>query len=135
MISQLSSGLAVAGLLVPGALAQSCISATPKVEPVVADGYEARVILNGLKNPRHLVFDGEGNLLVAQQGGVGINRVVLEESADGEVCATSSEVLISDAAVRNRRTIFHTSQTPKRGVQMTNIYLPREAEPRHRAHA
>ena len=100
MISQLFSGLAAAGLLMPGALAQSCAPVTPRAEPVVADGYEARVILSGLQRPRHLAFDTEGNLLVSQQGGAGISRVVLEESADGEGCATSSDVLISDPSVR-----------------------------------
>lgn len=100
MISQLFSGLAAAGLLMPGALAQSCTPVTPRAEPVVADGYEARVILNGLQKPRHLAIDTEGNLLVSQQGGGGINRVVLEESPDGEVCVTSSAVLVSDPSVR-----------------------------------
>ena len=121
MIGQLSSGLAVAGLLVPGALAQSCTPVAPRVEPVVADGYTARVILNGLKNPRHLVFDAEGNLLVAQQGGGCISRVVLEESADGEVCATSSEVLVSDPAVRTGLPCFARHRL-LRNVRITDAY-------------
>ncbi len=89
-----------AGLALSGVLAQGCTTVPPAAKPVVAEGYETRLLLNGLRNPRHLVVDGEGNLLVAQQGGVGINRVVLEETAEGDVCVTSNDVLIPDQAVR-----------------------------------
>lgn len=100
MLGHAVFGIAVAGLL-PGALAQECTPLTPVAEPVVADGYEVRVLLNDLEYPRHLVVDSEGNLLVAQQGGVGVSRVILEETAEGEVCATLSEVLIPDAALNH----------------------------------
>lgn len=51
------------------ALAQSCPSLTTNhPAPSVANGYEARLIAQGLQKPRGIIFDNKGNLLVVERG-------------------------------------------------------------------
>lgn len=90
--------LGALGLLVSAARAQSCATIQPAAQLKIAEGYTAQVILNGLKYPRGLVFDTAGNLLMSEQGGSGIRRVVLTESGKS-VCVASSQQLIPDASV------------------------------------
>lgn len=93
---------AALGLLLSTTVAaQGC---PPPLEPSaqlkIRDGYAAQVILNELKSPRDIVFDTAGNLLVAEQAGGGIRRVVLSEDESGDsVCVVSSAQLIDDADV------------------------------------
>ncbi|RYP03100.1 hypothetical protein DL764_005383 [Monosporascus ibericus] len=102
MISQVVAGLAAGSLFLRSAAAQSCASPlTPVAEPVMADGYEARLIMNGLRYPRHLVVDAAGNLLVAEQRSAGIRRVVLNEAEDGGGCVESSSQLIPDPSLNH----------------------------------
>jgi glucose/arabinose dehydrogenase len=86
-------------LLLPHALAQTtCASIAPKIAPVVAAGYTAKVLINGLKTPRGMLFDSQGNLLIVEQGGAGVRLVKL---ADGgtSVCVATSKQLIADSSV------------------------------------
>ncbi|KAI2627657.1 soluble quino protein glucose dehydrogenase [Hypoxylon sp. NC1633] len=89
------------GLLLSTAGAQNCTALTPSAQLQMSDGYTAQVILNQLNYPRGLAFDTAGNLLVSEQGGYGIRRVVLTENADGSVCVPSSSQLISDASLNH----------------------------------
>ncbi|EEP79009.1 predicted protein [Uncinocarpus reesii 1704] len=59
---------AVAAQLVDIGFAQTActVTLTPSSTPVAADGYNVRVIAQGLRRPRSLQFDREGNLLVVQ---------------------------------------------------------------------
>ncbi|KAI1388118.1 soluble quino protein glucose dehydrogenase [Hypoxylon trugodes] len=82
-------------LFLSSVVAQNCTALTPKAPLKLAEGYTAELILNGLNIPRDIVFDTAGNLLVSEQGGAGIRRVVLTET-DGKVCVASSAQLIDD---------------------------------------
>ncbi|KAF2429121.1 soluble quino protein glucose dehydrogenase [Tothia fuscella] len=65
ILSLVFAGLAVASPLVQ----RDCpaVAGSPKyAAPKVAKGFTARVIITGLKTPRQLLFDSEGNLLVMQ---------------------------------------------------------------------
>ncbi|KAI1654978.1 soluble quino protein glucose dehydrogenase [Daldinia decipiens] len=88
------------GLFLSAANAQNCTPLTPSAQLKISEGYTAQVILNGLKVPRNIIFDTVGNLLVSEQGGAGIRRVVLTES-DGNVCAASSAQLIPDTSLNH----------------------------------
>ncbi|KAF3065050.1 putative nhl repeat-containing protein [Daldinia childiae] len=88
---------AALGLFLSAANAQNCTPLTPSAQLKISDGYTAQVILNGLRVPRNIIFDTAGNLLVSEQGGAGIRRVVLTES-DGNVCVASSAQLIPDTS-------------------------------------
>jgi len=88
-------------LLLPYALAQTtCATVAPKIAPVVAAGYTARVLMNGLKTPRGMLFDSSGNLLIVEQGGAGVRIVKLTDGDGTNVCVASSKQLIADASVR-----------------------------------
>jgi hypothetical protein len=69
--------------------------------PVVAPGFQARLIATGLSNPRGLVVDSAGHLL-AVQSGVGVTSFTLTETngcvsvASKDVVAPSSGVCCSD---------------------------------------
>ncbi|KAI1373112.1 soluble quino protein glucose dehydrogenase [Hypoxylon crocopeplum] len=90
----------VLGLLVSTATAQTCTDQQPTAQLKISDGYAVQVILKGLRYPRGLVFDTAGNLLVSEQGGSGITRVVLTESGEN-VCVASSAQLIADASLNH----------------------------------
>lgn len=68
--------------------------------PIMASGYQSKVLIGGLGAPRHIALDTEGNLLVAEQDGPGIQRIVLEDNGGINICAGSPELLISNGQVR-----------------------------------
>lgn len=65
----------------------------------MASGYQSKVLASGLSVPRHIALDTEGNLLVAERGGSGIQRIVLEDNGGIDVCVASSDLLISNGQV------------------------------------
>ena len=69
-------------------------------KPTMAAGYQSKVLIGGLAAPRHIALDAEGNLLVAEQDGPGIQRIVLEDNGGINICAGSPELLISNGQVR-----------------------------------
>ncbi|KAF9264136.1 soluble quino protein glucose dehydrogenase [Marasmius fiardii PR-910] len=83
------------------AAAQSCPTIDPAHAPAMATGYESRVVVNGLKSPRDLIFDNLGNLLVAEQDQVGIRLVKLTDNGGLDVCVNSSQVLIPDVSLNH----------------------------------
>lgn len=64
-------------------------------EPVAADGWSYRLIANDLTDPRGLLFDNDGGLLVVDRG-VGLVHMRLRD--DGDTCLTVDEktTLIAD---------------------------------------
>ena len=87
-------------LLLPSASAQTaCTPISPRIAPVVAPGYTASVLMNGLKTPRGMLFDSQGNLLIVEQGGAGVRLVKLTDGGGMNVCVASSKQLIADATV------------------------------------
>ncbi|CAI4210728.1 unnamed protein product [Parascedosporium putredinis] len=78
------AGLATA-LLVRQAAAQCQNPTGPGTgSRVLADGYEAKLLINGLRAPRHMAIDQQGNLLVAEQGGGGIRRISFQDNGAEE---------------------------------------------------
>jgi hypothetical protein len=66
--------------------------------PVVAPGFQARLIANGLSKPRGLVVDSAGHLL-AVTNGVGITSFTLKEDAAGCVTVASKDVIATQPGV------------------------------------
>ncbi|KAI1483167.1 soluble quino protein glucose dehydrogenase [Daldinia eschscholtzii] len=101
---------AALGLFLSIANAQNCTPLNPTAPLKISEGYTAQVILNGLKSPRDIVLDTAGNLLVTEQGGAGIRRVVLTES-DGNVCVASSAQLIPDSSLNHGLALSQDGKT------------------------
>jgi|SRR5450432_628438 len=57
--------------------------------PVLASGWEAQLVVNDLKHPRSILFDGNGHLLVVQ-GGDGI--INMEFADNGGSCLTVAKM-------------------------------------------
>src|SRR5271167_2504021 len=53
--------------------------------PILASGWEAQLVVRGLNNPRGILFDSNGHLLVVQSGNGIIN---LEFTESGGSCIT-----------------------------------------------
>ncbi|KAL2194962.1 soluble quino protein glucose/sorbosone dehydrogenase [Corynascus similis CBS 632.67] len=66
----------------------------------LGDGYRYSKLATGLRSPRHMAVDTEGNLLVAEAGGGTVRRFVLEDQND-IVCAQSSTQIISEQATNH----------------------------------
>lgn len=89
-------GLAVAA---PQVEKRACAKINPTATPVMASGYTANVVINGLKGPRDMLFDTLGNILVIEQNGGGIKQIKLTDNGGLDVCASSSKTLVADATV------------------------------------
>lgn len=97
LLNSLYKAVICAGLAAQ--VAAQCANIQPAANPQTASGIEYKVLLNGLGGPRGITFDTEGNLLIAEQAGRGIRRVVLTEGEGLNVCVQSSSQLIPNAAV------------------------------------
>ena len=77
--------------------------------PVVADGWSAQLIVQGLKSPRSVLFDTAGNLLVVDEGS-GI--VHLQFTDHGSTCLEVSKTtyLINSTLVSARSCVQHVEQ-------------------------
>lgn len=62
--------------------------------PVVAGGYSASLAANNLNNPRQIIFDKQGRLLVVDRG-VGVKRFTVDSCG----LLTKSATIISDPKV------------------------------------
>jgi glucose/arabinose dehydrogenase len=102
-------------LLAASTLAQSGTTTAPSCSktltpkngaPVVASGYSAQVIAQGLTKPRGIIFDSKARLLVVQQG-KGIVAITFDDQ--GGVCLGSPKVqtLVEDNDVC--KPYIHTS--------------------------
>lgn len=63
--------------------------------PSVAPGFRVEVVANGLRDPRSIIFDREGGLLVVEQEH-GVSRLTL--SGDG-TCAGDVQMVVEDDSV------------------------------------
>jgi glucose/arabinose dehydrogenase len=98
-MSFLYSAILLAAL--PLALSQNCSPITsPAGTPKLAAGYQAKVLMNGLKGPRGMVFDQAGNLLVVERASGGVRQIQLTDGTGLDVCVKSSKQLINDTTVR-----------------------------------
>lgn len=87
--------------LASSAFAQTCASITPAQAPTFAPGYSGRVVINGLRTPRGIVFDNQGNLLTTEQGGYGVRYIQLTDNGGTDVCVKSSKQLIADNTINH----------------------------------
>lgn len=69
--------------------------------PSVAPGFRVEVVANGLRDPRGILFDSEGGLLVVEQGH-GISRLRL--TGDGACVKVEGDVqsVVQDTSVSDR---------------------------------
>lgn len=66
--------------------------------PKVADGWAARVVAHGLKQPRGIVIDQSGALLIADEG-VGIKRVTFDDKGGTCLVVKETQELVKDPEV------------------------------------
>ncbi|KAF2278358.1 soluble quino protein glucose dehydrogenase [Westerdykella ornata] len=92
--------LAIAALL-PQALAQNCPTINPAQQATFASGYSGRVVMNGLRTPRGIIFDNQGNILTTEQGGYGVRYIQLNDYGGTNVCVKSSKQLIADSSINH----------------------------------
>lgn len=87
------AGLAVLANLVS---AQNCPGVTGRFQPKMGAGYRSSVLSTSLRTPRHIIVDTAGNLLVANQNGGTITRLVLTENGQN-VCVGSTTQVTTEA--------------------------------------
>ncbi|KAF2266165.1 soluble quino protein glucose dehydrogenase [Lojkania enalia] len=92
--------MAIAALM-PQAFAQSCGNINPVNAPTFGPGYSGRVVMNGLRMPRGMIFDNQGNILTTEQGGYGVRYIQLNDYGGTNVCVRSNKQLISDYSINH----------------------------------
>jgi hypothetical protein len=99
MSPQFKTMFALLTLTIANAQAATCPEnlAPKNGAPVLAPGFQARLIANGLKQPRGLVVDSAGHLL-AVQSNVGITSFTLAET-NGCVSVASKGMVASTVGV------------------------------------
>ncbi|KAH8595286.1 hypothetical protein B0O99DRAFT_652353 [Bisporella sp. PMI_857] len=100
-----------------GAIPASCSGAgSPVFQSVLASGWKATKVLGGLTNPRSMVWDTAGNLLLIQSGrGITVHGV----GADG--CITSTTTLVSLNSL-NHGIAFSLDGKTLYASSMTQVY-------------
>ena len=103
--------------------------------PVVAAGYQAQLVAQGLTGARSILFDSSGRLIVLL-GGSGIVGLDLDDRGGTCLSVTQTHVLVNDTSV-SRYTI--NTSNPKLTIfgssTMDSKYLPMGRQsmlPRHR---
>jgi glucose/arabinose dehydrogenase len=97
-LSALAGVLALTGLF-DAVTAQSCSGVTGRYQPKMGSGYRVSVLASGLRQPRHIVVDSAGNLLVAEGGSTGVRRLVLQDNGN-IVCASSNTQILTGSVSR-----------------------------------
>ncbi|KAG7293886.1 hypothetical protein NEMBOFW57_003946 [Staphylotrichum longicolle] len=93
-LTTLTGVVVLASMLIPEAAAQSCSGVTGRYQPKMGSGYRSSVLATGLRQPRHIVVDSAGNLLVAEGGSQGVRRLVLQDNGN-IVCVQSNTQIVS----------------------------------------
>lgn len=108
-MTKLHHSLVALATLVVQVLAQSCPTINPANAPTFASGYSGRVVMNGLRQPRGLIFDNQGNMLTTEQGGYGVRYIQLTDNGGINVCVKSNKQLIQDSSVSVPFRLLHSS--------------------------
>lgn len=66
--------------------------------PVVGSGWTAQLIAKDLKDPRDIIFDTKGHLLVVEQG-TGIKRLTFDDKGGTCLVQSGSETIVDDKDV------------------------------------
>lgn len=96
---------------------RACPSLKASYTPVMGSGYTATVIANGMKTPRELIFDPLGNLLVQDQGGVGVRWIQITDNGGLDVCGSQMKTIVSDSSVSTCRS------TPQNQSLITSSWI------------
>ena len=75
------------------------LTPTKNIKPSVASGYQAALVATGVRNPRGIVFDSVGNLLVVQSG-TGIASLQLQDNG-GTCISVKSQKTVLEAKALN----------------------------------
>jgi glucose/arabinose dehydrogenase len=100
MLTLLSTLVALLAVI-PQTSAQTCANINPAQPATFASGYTGRVLMNGLKNPRGIIFDNQGNILTTEQAAYGVRYITLTDNGGANVCVKSSKQLISDSSINH----------------------------------
>lgn len=87
-----------AGLLSTAAAQCSNVLVPTYQAPVVAAGWQAQLITNGLKKPRSIAWDSAGGLLVLDSGN-GIVRYTFKDNGDTCLEVATQNVLVNSPKV------------------------------------
>jgi glucose/arabinose dehydrogenase len=92
--------------------AQSCPNlSSGNPAPVLAAGWEARLVATGLSTPRGIIFDGQGNLLVVE-GGTGVTGLAFSDGGGTCLTLTSQTSVIKSTNVG----LMHRGHFSKYGI-------------------
>jgi glucose/arabinose dehydrogenase len=80
------------------AQAVTCKLSPSYAAPVVANGWKAQLVAQGLRSPRSVLFDNKGNLLVVQQG-LGIVHLVFNDGGSTCLEVSKKTTLITASSV------------------------------------
>ncbi|OIW31715.1 NHL repeat-containing protein [Coniochaeta ligniaria NRRL 30616] len=83
------------------ATAQTCMTPTARFKPQMDVAYTSTLLINGLRDPRDMVFDQLGNMLVVEQGGGGVTQIKFMELSCNYVCAISSKTVVADPTLNH----------------------------------
>ncbi|KAK4200939.1 soluble quino protein glucose/sorbosone dehydrogenase [Triangularia verruculosa] len=92
IINTVAGVAALTALFIPEVAAQSCAGVSGRFQPRMGSGYRVSLLATGLRQPRHIVVDSAGNLLVAEGGAQSVRRLVLRDEGN-IVCAQSNTQL------------------------------------------
>lgn len=85
-----------------GSVASSCSTTLEPetTEPTVAKDYVARLVANGLSEPRGIKFDTEGHLLVVEQY-LGLTAITFDDAGDGCVIESERKTILNDTLLNH----------------------------------
>jgi glucose/arabinose dehydrogenase len=84
--------------LLQSSFAANCNLKPSYPAPVVANGWQARPVTQGLKSPRSIVFDSNGGLLIVQQWN-GIVHLQLTDGGGACFDVAKKTTLVEDSSV------------------------------------
>jgi hypothetical protein len=87
--------------LVTTVSAQNCQAPTVNARypaPVMAAGYQARLVVSGMHLPRSIEFDSQGNLLVLEQS-IGVTVLQLNDAGGDCITVASKNTIVADYTV------------------------------------
>ncbi len=104
----LSKALAVVFAATAAAADMACPGPAPNSSPRTANGVSWKVLTNQISQPRQLVQDTLGNILMAE--GKGLRRLELDRAEGMDLCVKSSTQFVVDETVRFRRFTYPPSE-------------------------
>lgn len=102
--------LSAAWLQAVSAQAVTCNLTPSYPAPVMADGWESRLIHTGLRRPRSILFDSEGGLLVVQQR-TGITHLRLSDGNGTCIAVAETTELVRDSELNHGLALSNDGRT------------------------